>query len=416
MNNRPSKSKVEKLVDKLKVKDFKLNSLLLITQAINGNKPVSELLERYKYILKEQLSISKLMLFINNPVWKCLLQYGNNNHVVDINVERDLIKLSEITVLEYSGKESLNSFDIVIPVFHKHMPLAYLLIGDLNEDAIKISPAIKHMPFIQTITNIIVVAIENKRLAKDFIREERINKELEVASQMQQMLFPSDLPSNNKVDIDALYRPHHQGGGDYYDFIQLSEHEFAFCMADVSGKGVSAAILMSNFQANLRAIVTHSKRPLENIVKDLNDKVMQSAKGEKFITFFIAKYNSVTQILTSINAGHNPPVLTNGKNEVRLSKGCIGLGMFDEIPTIETEEIKLEGITTIVCYTDGLVELENDANDSFGIYNLLKLVHNNYEVKMKTLNKLIFEELEVFKQNQTYFDDIALLSCRIYNN
>ena len=97
-----------------------------------------------------------------------------------INVKNDLTKIKEITVIESSSKDYLNSFDVVIPVFHKESPLAYLLIGDLDEDELKISPTIKHMPFIQTLTNIIVVAIENKRLAKEGIKQELVKKELQV--------------------------------------------------------------------------------------------------------------------------------------------------------------------------------------------------------------------------------------------
>ena len=110
--------------------------------------------------------------------WTCLLRYGAKGRARKINIQQDLIHIKEITVIESSSIASLNSFDIVIPIYHKNKPLSYLLIGDLNEDAIKISPTIKHMPFIQTLTNIIIVAIENKRFANESILQERTNKEL----------------------------------------------------------------------------------------------------------------------------------------------------------------------------------------------------------------------------------------------
>ena len=109
----------------------------------------------------------------------------------------------------------------------------------------EISPIIKHLPFIQTFTNIIAVAIENKNLAKEAIRQERIKKELELASEMQTMLLPTALPKDNKLDIAAFYKSHQQVGGDYYDVIWVNKTEIAMCIADVSGKGVSAAILMN---------------------------------------------------------------------------------------------------------------------------------------------------------------------------
>ena len=407
-------AKVNKLINRLRLKDFKLSSLLEITKGINHNFSVDKLLGIYEYILREQLGISKLSLFINDEGWNCILKYGTNNRARKVKVESDLLHLKEITVIESSSKDYLHSFDIVIPVFHKDQPLAYLLIGDLNEEAVKISPTIKHMPFIQTLTNIIVVAIENKRLAKDIIQQERMKKELEVASEMQKMLFPDVFPSDDRVEIAATYRTHAQVGGDYYDYIRLNKNEFVFCVADVSGKGVSAAILMSNFQANLRALLEYSDRSLVELVEELNKRVMESAQGEKFITLFIARYNTHTRKMISINAGHNHPVLTDGINVTTLTKGCTGLGMFDELPSIETEELEIDPNATIVCYTDGLVELENEENKEFGTERLVRLINNNYHLDMRNLNDLIFRELETFKGSRNYLDDTAVLSCRMY--
>lgn len=405
--------KVNKLINRLRLKDFKLSSLLEITKAINNNFPVEKLLEIYEYILREQLGISKLTLFIYDGDWNCIIKYGTRSPK-KVSVETDLVHIKEITVIESSSKDFLHAFDIVIPVYHKDQPLAYLLIGDLNEDAVKISPTIKHMPFIQTLTNIIVVAIENKRLAKDMLRQERLKKELEVASDMQKMLFPSTFPSNEKIDIAARYMPHHQVGGDYYDYIRLNKHEFVFCIGDVSGKGVSAAMLMSNFQANLRAIVSYTQQSLVEIIEDLNDRVMESAKGEKFITFFLAKYNMHTRKLQYINAGHNHPVLTDGEGAILLTKGCTGLGMFDQIPSIEMGEIDIVPDSTIVCYTDGVVELENNASKEFGSDRLIQLIHDQYSLNMADLNDCIFEELHSYKEEQPYVDDTALFSLKIF--
>ena len=249
-------SKLNKLHEKLSQRDFKLTALLDITRAINNNYSVDKLLEIYKYTIKEQLEITKLILLAHdNDGWHILQKYGHKGSIKEISVVRDLGRIKDITVIESSSKTYLNSFDVVIPVFHKDMPLAYLLIGDLNENAEGISPTVKHMNFIQTLTNIIVVAIENKRLAKDNIRQEVVKKELQLAAEMQALLLPNNLPINKDLEMAAKYVAHHSVGGDYYDFIELNHTEFVFCVADVSGKGISAALLMSNFQANLRAII-----------------------------------------------------------------------------------------------------------------------------------------------------------------
>lgn len=408
---------VNRLLERLELKEFKLSSLLEVTKAINNNFSIDKLITIYEYILREQLGITKLILFSNSgDSWELLLRYGAKRIAKKINVEKDLLHIKEITVIESSSSETLNSFDIVIPILHKDKPLAYLLLGDLNEDEIRISPTIKHMPFIQTLTNIIIVAIENKRFANESIEQERTKRELEVAAEMQRLLFPTELPSNNRIQVAAHYESKHMIGGDYYDFIKLNNEEFVMCIADVSGKGISAALLMSNFQANLRANIkyNHSKLTMEQLVRQLNEDVNAAAKGEKFITFFIAYYNCTTKVLKYINAGHNHPILTNGTDAKFLNKGCIGLGMFDELPFVEVEEISLQPNDTLICYTDGLVELENEAEEPFETENLTKLVHENFHLNMDELNKLIFFQLDRYRGSSPYMDDTAVMSCRFF--
>lgn len=410
-----SEIKVNKLHERLQLKEFKLNSLLEITKAINENYSIEKILNIYEYILREQLGISKLMLYSYQNEWTCLIKYGVRGSARKINVEQELTHIREITVIESSSSSSLNSFDVVIPVYHKDKPLAYLLIGDLNEDEIRISPTIKHMPFIQTLTNIIIVAIENKRFAKEAIIQERSKKELEVAREMQALLFPRNLPSNNRLDCAAMYETKQLVGGDYYDFFQLNNEEYAMCIADVSGKGVSAALLMSNFQANLRAhIKYHKDLTIDGMIHQLNRDVMSAANGEKFITFFFVYYNSTKRVLKYANAGHNYPILTDGQRVTYLDKGCIGLGMLDEIPQITVETLPVRSNTTLFCYTDGLVELENESGEAFETDRLCNIIHNNYDLKMAQLNQLIFDELDAFKGSLDYLDDTAILGCRFF--
>ena len=115
------------------------------------------------------------------------------------------------------------------------------------------------------------------------------------------------MPHTEELDVGAFYKPHQEVGGDYYDFVEVNENEIAFCIADVSGKGVSAAILMSNFQGNIRALM-ESSMPLEEVILTLNDRINASANGEKFITLFHCQIQQEdSQVLSYINAGHNPP-------------------------------------------------------------------------------------------------------------
>ena len=276
------------------------------------------------------------------------------------------------------------------------------------------SPTLKHLPFVQTLTNIIIVAIENKRLARENLMQVASRKELELASEMQAMLFPSVLPNDEKLMVSAYYQPHHQVGGDYYDYIRLNENEIAFCVADVSGKGVSAALLMANFQANLRALFKGNSS-LREIIHELNSLVFGNAKGEKFITLFIAKYNFVTRILTYVNAGHNPSILVHNDSVFSLTTGSIGLGMLQEIPKVREGVVHLSKGDIIFSYTDGLVEQCNENGEEFGMEKLMEsLLLNGQGIEMKDLNKTIINSLDKYRQDVPYIDDIALFSCRFH--
>ncbi len=394
---------------KIRVKDLKLNALLDITLAINSNVSKEQLFSIYEIALRE-LDIEKIALYIFEGEWNLATWYGIEADKLSIDVEKDLLKYEEIEEVNSKTDGIFKEFDILIPVFHKTKPLAYLLIGDIINEAIQISPIIKHLPFIQTLTNIISVSIENKNLAKEAIRQERVKKELELASEMQTMLLPTTLPQDQHLDISAFYKSHQQVGGDYYDVIWVNKTEIAMCIADVSGKGVSAAILMSNFQANLRAGVKHSVS-LPELVQDLNEKVISNAKGEKFITMFIATYNIESRQLTYINCGHNPPVLKNGDKVLELKDGCPGLGMLDYLPSPKIGIVDINPNSTLVTYTDGLVEVENNDNLEYGTERVVKAIDKHSDSSMEELNNFLMKDLTKFKQDQPFVDDIAILSC-----
>ena len=167
---------VKELENQIILKDFKLNSLLEITNAINSNQPVDQLSRIFEFILKEQLGFDKFILFNKQDDWNCMLKVGFRGKIKDIDVVRDLFRFKDITVIESSPSIILNEFDIVVPILHKEVPLAYLLIAGLEHQKLKVSETMSNMSFIQTLVNIIVVAIENKRMAKATIKKERLKK------------------------------------------------------------------------------------------------------------------------------------------------------------------------------------------------------------------------------------------------
>jgi len=379
--------------NRLKLSTFKLNALLDITLAINDNVSTSELIRRYEKMLTDDLDIGKVLLLKFSDKWECLLNSGFENTFFDeVDMKRDLLPYNEISFITSEPQHFPELVDIVIPVSHKDKPIAFVLIGDIEEEGEGVSPIIKHLRFIQTLSNIITVAIENKRLFQESLRQEALKREMELASRMQSMLIPTKerLPSHEFIRMKAFYHPHFEVGGDYYDVIQLSKDEVGFCIADVSGKGISAAILMSNFQANLRALYT-ADQSLTTTLNRLNERVMNSAKGEKFITLFIARYHYRTRDLTYINAGHNPPFLFELESEklTQLASGCVGMGMLDKLPFVNEASIQLDERAKLFCYTDGLVEVIHDSGVEFGTEDLEKEISNHQplEDNIKTIIK-----------------------------
>ncbi len=227
--------------------------------------------------------------------WECLLNGGFPKHYENIDVESRLLGFDDITYV--SSEMDFEGVDIIVPVFNNNVHIAFLFIGDIEEEGEGMSPVLKHLNFIQTISSIIIVAIENIRLHKESLRQEALKKELELAARMQKMLIPDNrhMPRNPEIIVNGFYYPHYEVGGDYYDCIKLSDTKTGFCIADVSGKGMSAAILMSNFQASFRALFT-ADTDLEQLIHKLNSIVVLNAAGEKFITFFVARYDHRNKI------------------------------------------------------------------------------------------------------------------------
>ena len=397
-------------INRLQLTTFKLQSLLNITQAINENLSQQELLDIYEKLLTVDLNIGKVLIYKLEDSWRCILCSGQvGNSYACIDVEKDLMCIQEISFITSSPNKTLNAFDIVIPIINKGTSIAYVIIGDIEEGE-GVSPIIKHLNFIQTLTNIIMVAIENIRLFKESLRQEAIKKELELASKMQNMLIPNNsfLPRNEKIYMTSFYLPHMDVGGDYYDYIQLNNNEFGFCIADVSGKGMSAALLMSNFQANLRALFTHDIS-LDALIEKLNERVMHAANGEKFITLFVGKFNYKTREFQYINAGHNQPIMfQKGKKELSfLSKGCMGIGMIDEIPIIRKGSLTLEEPTKIICYTDGLVELSDGKQVTFDTKEIENCIMNDSGIEENI--QAIIKNQHIFEGSTAIFDDISIL-------
>jgi sigma-B regulation protein RsbU (phosphoserine phosphatase) len=259
---------------------------------------------------------------------------------------------------------------------------------------------------------VIAVAIENKRLFKQQIEQERLAKEVELAEEVQQMLIPDSLPKEQRFNMASIYQPHFNVGGDYFDYIPLSESRFIMCIADISGKGVGAAILMANFHAVLRLAV-RKLQSLREIVIELNKNIYAITQSDKFITFFIGMVDLEAQEIQYVNAGHNPPMLMENELIRRLDVGTTVLGAVPYLPTVTTGRETYRTNALLLAFTDGLIDVTNNEGERFEYERIEQFVRKHGHCKTEVFNQRLQEELEAFRGDEEYPDDVAILSCQI---
>ncbi|HEX3542953.1 MAG TPA: SpoIIE family protein phosphatase [Candidatus Acidoferrum sp.] len=203
-------------------------------------------------------------------------------------------------------------------------------------------------------------------------QRQRLENEISIAREVQNQLFPKRLPSVPGVEVEAICKAARSVSGDYYDFIQLTPTHIAVAIADISGKGISAALLMASLQAALRSqLLMYGSEHLgtDELVSRLNKHLVRNTADDRFATFFICVYDSATRTMRYTNAGHLPSFLLSPSNVVRLDKGGMVLGVYEE-SEYEENSLLVPSDAVLVGYSDGLVEPENVYGEEFGIRRL----------------------------------------------
>ncbi|MBU6343259.1 MAG: PP2C family protein-serine/threonine phosphatase [Bacteroidetes bacterium] len=403
-------SRIEKLEREVNLKQLQINSLLAITQAINENVSADGLFNMYNSFLRWEIGIRKMALFFKETgKWECMTWLGISEDLLQTDLELELSKFRTTRGVEQSEHPLIKEFDLVIPVLHKDEPIAYTFIGGFAED----DDVYNKVQFVTTITNVIAVAIENKRLFKQQLRQEVLNREVEVAAEIQRTLVPSGLPSGKNYELSSIYKPHFAVGGDYYDVVEFPDDTIVFCIADITGKGIPAALLMANFQANFHALAAR-RAALEDIVHELNEAVWRVTHGDRFITLFLARYEIATRTLHYVNAGHAQPLLLMDGEITLLKNGCTSLGWLPELPFLETGGVCLTGEALIFMYTDGLTDVRNDEGDDFGEDKLTAFLKENAHCNAKEMNTRLLQHIEKFRERAPFPDDITVLTCKVF--
>ncbi|MBT8490422.1 MAG: SpoIIE family protein phosphatase [Deltaproteobacteria bacterium] len=252
-----------------------------------------------------------------------------------------------------------------------------------------------------------------ERLHCTTAEQERLRKELEIASGIQKNILPTSAPDIEGVELAAINIPAREVGGDFYDYVPVDTDHWGLTIADVSGKGMPAAIFMGLSRTIVRASTT-GNLSAENAIKHANELICRDSRSGMFVTLFYTILDSQTKNLTYINAGHNPPLLfRKGSPDIMVleAKG-IPLGVTENID-IEEQRVHLVSGDYLVLYTDGVTEAMNEKEEEFGKDRLIKIVQDNTSLTAQDMLNMVQEAIITFAGTRPQFDDITLMIMKV---
>ena len=254
--------------------------------------------------------------------------------------------------------------------------------------------------------------IESARLYEEERKLQQMEEDLRTARNIQRSLLPKQNPSLPNADIVGLNLQAREVGGDYYDFISLDKDRLGIVIADVSGKGMPAALLMANVQATLRAQTSQDHSPKECVARS-NSLLCRSVERGQFVSLFCGILNIKERSLTYTNAGHCYPLIFDQKGEFReLEKGGLILGVLDGYP-YEEESIVLRPGELLLLYTDGITEAFNERNEQFEEERLIKAVQENLTLDAEEISQQIVNRVVAFQADVPQSDDLTLVVMKV---
>jgi phosphoserine phosphatase RsbU/P len=293
------------------------------------------------------------------------------------------------------------------------------------------------MEMLMSVASQLAFVIENSKMAERMVAEERLRRELALAAEVQQQLFPARAPASNSAELAGFCQPARGIGGDYYDFLTFGNNKIGVAVADVSGKGISAALLMSNVQASLRSqALAHNsdaagRRSLAELVSAMNRLLCSSTGPASYVTFFYGEFDEGTQQLTYVNAGHNPPMLLregeaaalgarpngNGRLDtarpyLRLDKGGMVVGLFEDVG-YEEETVQLRPGDLLLAYTDGVTEAENADGEEFGEARLQEVLTDSAGLPAAKIRDEIVRRVLAWCEGRPQHDDLTFVVLKV---
>jgi len=266
--------------------------------------------------------------------------------------------------------------------------------------------------FIYSIGSLAIISLENRKLFIEALEKQKLEEELDLAREIQRNLLPQQIPLYNNFEIAAMNLSSKQVGGDYYDIIPLDKNTFCTAIADVSGKGVPASLLMANIQAFLQ-VICRQNIPLDEATGLINDLISQNTSDGKFITFFWGIFNDINKEIKYVNAGHNPPLLVRNGKISKLETGGIILGVMKTFTPYISETIKMNKGDVLILFTDGITEAMNKHNEEFSDKSLETLALSISDKTSGEIVEKIQQEVQKFAEGTTQSDDMTLVVVKV---
>ncbi len=266
----------------------------------------------------------------------------------------------------------------------------------------------EHLNILTTLASVASIRVENARLLEERFERERMERELALATEIQQSFQPSAPPVMDDYEFQGISFSCYEIGGDYYDFIPRHDGKMLVALGDVSGKGTAAALLMSSVHAAIHAQVA-AKTSLYEMVKSVNQYLAENTPSNRFVTLFVAELDPQTGALKYINAGHNPPLVARSGGQVeQLESGGFPLGILP-MADFEVGEINLDAGEALVIYSDGVSEANNLQEEEFGMERLIQVVSRNLNSSAAGMRDKVESALSAFTKTAAPNDDITLV-------
>lgn len=299
--------------------------------------------------------------------------------------------------------------DLIVPMQIKGETKGLILLGKRKNQLVFTKSDIE---FVSSLGSLAIISIENARLFKDTLEKQRLEKDIETARSIQQNLLPKTFPKLTNFEIAGYNIAARMVGGDYYDIVKLGDGKILVAVADVSGKGVPAALLMANVQAFLKSICKQ-KLPLDEATNLLNDLVAENTMLGSFITFFWCVLDDNGKQLTYVNAGHNPPLLIRNSEVTKLKKGGMILGVLPTTIPYLSETLQLKSGDAIILFTDGITEAMNIDGEEFSDERLEELSVKCFRESPEKILTKIKASIEEYTRGAEQSDDITSVIVKV---